>query len=46
MELLMTELLTKNPEPDKEKQQLGWVAHMNSLKAQAEEILVAELIYC
>ncbi len=44
MELLMTELLTKNPEPDKEKQQLAWVAHMNSLKAQAEEILVAEMI--
>lgn len=24
--------------------QMGWVQHMNSLKAQAEEIVTAELI--
>ena len=46
MELLMTDLLAKNPAPDKATQQLAWVAHMNSLKAQAEEIIVSELIYC
>ena len=46
MELLMDELLTKNPVPDKATQQLAWVAHMNSLKTQAEEMVVAELIYC
>ena len=45
MELLMTDLLEKNPAPDKATQQLAWVAHMNSLKAQAEEIAVSELIY-
>lgn len=26
-------------------QQLAWVAHMNSLKAQKEEIILQELIY-
>ena len=45
MELLMEELLAKNPTPDKATQQLLWVAHMNSLKAQAEELVVSELIY-
>ena len=45
MELLMTDLLVRNPAPDKATQQLAWVSHMNSLKAQAEEIVVSELIY-
>lgn len=44
MELLMVDLLAKNPAPDKATQQLAWVAHMNSLKAQAEEMVVSELI--
>lgn len=44
--LLLKELLVKNPAPDKETQQLAWAAHMNSLKAQAEEMVVSELIYC
>ena len=45
MELLMDELLSKNPAPDKATQQLLWVSHMNSLKAQAEEIVLRELVY-
>jgi len=45
MDLLMSELLAKNPAPDKATQQLAWVAHMNSLKVQAEELVVSELIY-
>ena len=45
MDLLMAELLVENPAPDKVTQQLAWVAHMNSLKAQAEELVVSELIY-
>ena len=45
MELLMTDLLGKNPAPDKATQQLAWVAHMNSLKAQAEESVLRELVY-
>ena len=44
-EHLMTELLAKNPAPDKEKNQMQWVQHMNSLKAQAEEPVLNELIY-
>ena len=45
MDLLIAELLVKNPAPDKVTQQLAWVAHMNSLKAQVEELVVSELIY-
>ena len=45
IELLMTDLLAKNPAPNKVTQQLEWVAHMNSLKAQAEESILPELIY-
>ena len=44
-EQLMTELLTKDPAPDKEQNQMAWVQHMNSLKAQAEELVLTELIY-
>ena len=44
-ERLMTELLVKNPAPDKEQNQMAWVQHMNSLKAQAEELVLTELIY-
>ena len=46
VEQMMTELLEKNPAPDKSTQQLAWVHHMSSLKAQAEEIVNAELIFC
>ena len=46
VEQMMTELLERNPPPDKTTQQLAWVQHMNSLKAQAEEIVNAELIFC
>lgn len=45
IELIIAELLERNPSPDKETQQLAWVQHMNMLKAQAEEMVVAELIY-
>ena len=33
------------PAPDKERAQLLWVAHMNGLKAQAEEVVVREVVY-
>lgn len=36
VEQIMTKLLEKNPAPDKSTQQLAWVQHMSSLKAQAE----------
>ena len=46
MKQLTAELLEINPAPDKEKEQLSWVRHMNGIRAQAEEIIVAELICC
>ena len=45
MQQLMKELLERNPAPDKDKKQMAWVQHMNSLKAQAEEMILTELIY-
>ena len=45
LDQLMAELLQTNPAPDKATQQMAWVQHMNSLKAQAEEIILDELIY-
>ena len=42
MQQLMKELLERNPAPDKEKKQMAWVQHMNSLKAQAEEMILTE----
>ena len=41
----MTTLLGKYPAPDKERAQPLWVAHMNELKAQAEEVVVREVVY-
>ena len=45
MQQMMAELLKQNPAPDKEKNQMSWVRHMNSLRAQTEEIILTELIY-
>ena len=41
----MEQLLKQDPAPDKEQNQMSWVRHMNSLKAQAEELVLTELIY-
>lgn len=41
---LMSLYLQSNPAPDKEKNQMAWVQHMNTLKAQAEETVMTELI--
>ncbi|MDR1703658.1 MAG: TnpV protein [Clostridiales bacterium] len=45
LERMMAELAERNPPTDKAADPLGWAAHMNSLKAQAEEAILAELIY-
>ena len=45
LERTMTTLLDKHPAPDKEYAQLLWVVHMNELKAQAEEVVVREVVY-
>ncbi len=44
MQQTMEQLLKQNPAPDKEQNQMAWVQHMNSLKAQAEELVMTELI--
>lgn len=41
---IMDGLLKADPAPDKKTRQMDWVRHMNCLKAQAEEIVIAELI--
>ena len=45
LERTMTTLLATYPAPDKERAQLLWVAHMNELKTQAEEVVVREVVY-
>ena len=45
MQQMMTELLKQNPAPDKEKNQMAWVQHMNILREQVEEVIQTELIY-
>ena len=45
MQQTMKQLLKQNPAPDKESRQMACVQHMNSLKAQAEELVRTELIY-
>ena len=45
-ELITAQLLKANPAPDKETDQLGWERHMNVIGAQAEEIVLNELIFC
>ena len=45
MQQTMAQLLKQNPTPDKEQNQMAWVQHMNSLRAQAEELVLTELIY-
>ena len=45
LERTMTTLLDNYPAPDKAHAQLLWVAHMNGRKAQAEEVVVREIVY-
>ena len=45
LERTMNTLLDKYPAPDKVRSQLFWAAHMNGLKAQAEEVVVREVVY-
>ena len=42
---IMDDMLKTDPAPDKAIDQMGWVQHMNSLKAVAEETVLNELIY-
>ena len=42
---VMEALAMQNPPPDKAADQMGWTAAMNTLKAQADEMVLSELIY-
>ena len=44
LELIMNQLLEKDPAPDKKQNAMAWVQHMTALKAQAEEVILTELI--
>ena len=45
LERTIAALADKFPAPNKERTQLLWVAHMNGLKTQAEELVVREIVY-
>ena len=45
VEVIMKGLLEKNPAPEKEMDAMAWTRHMNLLKAMAEEVVLAEIIY-
>ena len=45
VERTIAALADRFPAPDKERSQLLWTAHMNGLKAQAEEVVVREIVY-
>ena len=45
LERTVAGLLDNHPAPNKERTQLLWVAHMNGLKTQAEELVVREIVY-
>ena len=45
MQQTMAQLLKQTPAPDKERNQMAWVQHMNSLREQVEEVIRTELIY-
>ena len=45
LETLVKGLLERYPAPDKAVDQMKWAAHMNSLKAMAEESILEDLVY-
>jgi hypothetical protein len=45
LDFMMKQLTEQDPPPSKATDPMGWVGHMNMLQAQAEEIILKELIY-
>ena len=45
VEDLTEQLLQQNPAPDKMADGLAWTRHMNQIRAQAEELVIQEVIY-
>lgn len=45
VEDLTMQLLEKDPAPEKSADSMAWTRHMNRIRAQAEEMVVQEIIY-
>ena len=45
MDFLVESLMKRFPPPDKATDMMGWVAHMNNLRAMAEETVLSEIVY-
>lgn len=45
LERIEQQLLACNPAPDKATDQMAWLSHRITLKAQAEEQVLAEVVY-
>ena len=45
IEQITARMVTSTPAPDKATDPMGWTGHMNNLKHQVEETVLAELIY-
>ena len=45
VERITAQLLQSHPAPDKATDPFGWVAHRNSLRNMAEELVLQELVY-
>lgn len=45
VEQTVSQLLETQPPPNQNSDPLGWISHMNGLKHQAEEEVVANLVY-
>jgi len=44
IEQMVKDMLVKNSAPDKERHQMEWIQHINSLTALAEEVVMQELV--
>ncbi|WP_368293588.1 TnpV protein [Dehalobacter sp. TBBPA1] len=45
IEQITAKLLQSSPLPDKAADPMGWTGHLNNLKHQAEETVLAEIVY-
>lgn len=42
---ILEQMLAHSPAPDRNAYPMAWVRHMNAVKAQAEEVILHDLIY-
>ena len=45
IETIMSQMLEKDPPPDKATDQMGWVRHMNMTRSMAESTVIREIVY-